>query len=177
MLLIIEKVMKYILIIGLFIIGYCSYSQESYYIKGKDYYGFVFSGEHSICGFPPEIIIGNVPIGSHRCTLTEENIIQAETILRNNINTEYVKSCQFLWKKPPINKRTLKKYYRQYIGYLTPNNEEIVRIYLIIKDFVPDIKRLSDDLIEVYDGGYCYWRISVNLQTQLVFDMEVNGES
>ena len=167
--------MKQILIIILLVLGYLSYSQESYFVEGKDYCGYVFTKEHSIWGFPPEIIIGEVPIGSNRYTLTEENIIQAETILRNNINTEYVKSCQFLWKKPPINKRTLKKYYRQYIGYITPNNEEIVCIYLIIKGFVHDIKRLSDDLIEVHDGGYCYWRISVNLQTQQVFGMKVNG--
>lgn len=159
------------------VLGYLSYSQESYFVEGKDYFGYVFSKEDSLGGFPPEIIIGEVPIGSNRYTLTEENIIQAETILRNNINTEYVKSCQLLWKKPPINKRTLRKYYRQYIGYITPNNEEIVYICLIAKGFVSNIKELSDDLIDVHDGGYCYWRISVNLQTQQVFDMKVNGES
>ena len=168
--------MKNIPIIFILLILSCwVYFQESYFVEGKGYYGYVFSKEHSIWSFPPEIIIGEVPIGSNRYTLTEENIIQAETILKNNINTEYVKSCQLLWKKPPINKRTLKKYYRQYIGYITPNNEEIVYICLIAKGFVYNIKELSDGLIDVHDGGYCYWRISVNLQTQQVFDMKVNG--
>ena len=61
--------MKQILIIILLVLGYLSYSQESYFVEGKDYCGYVFTKEHSIYGFPPE---------SNRCTLTEENIIQAD---------------------------------------------------------------------------------------------------
>lgn len=40
-----------------------------------------------------------------------------------------------------------------------------------------NIKELSDDLIIVYDGGYSYWYISINLQTQQVLKMNINGES
>ena len=160
--------MKQILIIILLVLGYLSYSQESYFVKGKGYYGYVFSKDQPFCG---------LPIERDRISLTEENIFNAERILRNNINTEYVKSCQFLWKKPPINKRTLKNYYRQYLGYINSNNEIIVRIYLTMKKCVADIKELSDDLIIVYDGGYSYWYISINLQTQQVLKMNINGES
>ena len=175
--------MKHLFItIALLILGYCAYSQESYFIEGEDYYGYVFSREDSIGGFPPEIIIGDVPIGSRRYTLTEENIVQAEKILRENINTgyvkEYIKSWESDWKtRCRLNKTTLKNYYRQYIGYLTPDREAIVYITLITKGTVRDIKHLSDGLIEVHDGGDSYWTICINLQTQQVFNMNLNGMS
>ncbi len=174
--------MKQILIVVLLILGYLSYSQESYFVEGKDYCGYVFSKEDSLGGFPPEIIVGNVPIGSRRYTLTEKNIIRTEAILKKSINTEYVKKYVNSWESAwntrfLLDKSTLKKYYRQYIGYLTPNNEEIVYICLIAKGFVSNIKKLSDGLIEVSDGGYSYWTITINLKTRKVFDMVVNGES
>ena len=154
-----------------------SYSQESYFVEGKGYYGYVFSKEHSIWGFPPEIIIGSVPIGSYRCNLTEENIVQSEKILKKNINSKYVKSCQIWGDKPYINKNTLANYNRQYVGYLTPDNEVIVCVYLIIKTNSIGDDKLSEDIIVIYDGGYSYWTIAINLKTRKVFDMMVNGES
>ncbi len=161
--------MKQILIIILLVIGYLSYSQESYFVEGKGYYGYVFSKDRSLNGFPSE---------SNRYTLTTENISQAELILKNNINTEYVKSRrQLCSRRALINKITLKKYYRQYVGYLNTNNEVIAYVCLTRKDAVDDIKDLSEDLIMVCDGGCAFWRIYINLQTQQVFDMEVNGES
>lgn len=165
--------MKYLfIIIALLILGHSVYSQKSYLIEGKDYCGYVFTKEHSIYGFPPE---------SNRCTLTEENIIQAEAILKKNISTEYVKkyvkSWQSTWKaRFHLNKMNLKKYYRQYVGYLTQNNEVVVHIFLIRKSLIIDIiKEMSEDIVAIFDGGSDFWSICINLHTEQVFNMEVNG--
>jgi hypothetical protein len=150
----------------LFMNGYL-YSQTAEYVKGKGYEGYVFPKEHAIWGFPPE---------QNRYTPSKEDIEQAEKILKDSIGTDYVKSNQKMYSKLPINKRTLKKYVRQYIGYLTENNEIVVCIYLN-KDIELDKNKLSEDIISVLDGGSNHWRICINLFTKKLSDMSVNGIS
>ena len=96
------------------------YSQKAVYVKGKGYEGYIFSKERSISGFPPE---------QNRYTPNLEDIAQAEKILRDSIGTDYVKSNQKMYRKPPINKNTLKKYVRQYVGYSTEAGDTIIHIY------------------------------------------------
>jgi hypothetical protein len=157
----------------LFMSGYV-YSQTAEYVKGKDYEGYVFPKEHAICGFPPE---------QNRYTPSEEDIAQAEKILKDSIGTDYVKSNQEMYKKPPINKRTLKKYVRQYVGYLTENNEIIIWINFLHRDEYDDedkpkdADRIDNEIITIFDGGYYFWRICINLSTQKLSDMSVNGIS
>ncbi len=156
--------MKQILIIILLVLGYLSYSQESYFVEGKGYYGYVFSKDRSLNGFPPE---------SNRYNLTQEDIVQAEAFLKDNINTEYVQSSLLWGLSSPVNKRTLKKYYRQYIGYLNSDNEVIVRVNLT--KCVWEVNELSDDLIVALGGGSAFWEIYINLHTKQVFGLDVNG--
>ena len=143
------------------------YSQEVVYVKGKNYEGYIFSKEYLILGFPSE---------KDRYTPSPEDITQAEKILKNSINTDYVKDNQKQYIKPPINNKTLKKYVRQYVGYLTEEGEIIIHIYLnkgleISKD------RLSEDIIMVADGGINHWRININLSTKRLSAMNINGIS
>jgi len=105
-----------LIIISIFAISSFAYSQNVIYVKEKCYEGYIFSKEHSIWGFPPE---------KERYTLSPEDISRVEKILRDSINTYYVKSNQKAYIKPPINRKTLIKYMRQYVGYLT-DSEEIV---------------------------------------------------
>jgi len=63
----------------------------------------------------------------------------------------------------------LKKYVRQYVGYLTDNNEVVIWINFLHKTYCnenEDKNRLSEDIITVYGGGYYFWRISVNITTK-----------
>ena len=143
------------------------YSQKAVYVKEKGYKGYIFPKEHSICGFPPE---------QNRYTPNLEDIAQAEKILRDSIGTDYVKSNQKMYRKPPINKNTLKKYVRQYVGYSTEEGETIIHIYLN-KGIEMDKNELSEDIIVVYDGGSNHWCIKINISTKELFDMQVNGVS
>ena len=141
------------------------YSQKAVYVKGKGYEGYIFPKEHSIWGFPPE---------QNRYTPNLEDIAQAEKILQDSIGTDYVKSNQIAYCKPPINKKTLKKYLRQYVGYSTEDGKTIIYIYLN-KGIEMDKNKLSEDIIAVSDGGSNHWSIKINISKKELFDMQVNG--
>lgn len=158
---------KIFVIIGiLFVVSYV-YSQEVVYVKGKGYEGYVFPKEHSIWGFPPE---------QNRYTPNLEDIAQAEKILQDSIGTDYVRSNQEAYCKPPINKNTLKKYVRQYVGYLTADGKIIIHVYLN-KGVEIDKNKLWEDIIVVFGGGSNHWHIKINISTKELFDMQVNGIS
>lgn len=95
----------------------------------------------------------------------------SEELLREK-NDEYVVSHR-IYANPPITKKTLRKYVRQYVGYLTDNNEVVVKIYLNKID--PDDDP-SSDILEYFDGGSNHWSIRINLNTGELYDMEVNGD-
>lgn len=143
------------------------FAQKTELVREKNYEGYIFPKEHSIWGFPPE---------QNRYTPSLEDINQAERILRENIGSDYVKSNQKVSCKPPINKKTLKKYVRQYVGYVNDNNEFIIYINLFKKGSVENQDPLLD-IISVQDGGFDFWRININITTKELSDMQVNGIS
>ena len=143
------------------------YSQEAVYVKGKGYEGYIFPKGHSIWGFPSE---------QNRYTPNLKDISLAEKILRDSIGTDYVKSNQEAYCKSPINKNTLKKYVRQYVGYLMEDGKIIIHIYLN-KGIEMDKNKLSEDIIAVFGGGSNHWCIKINISTKELFDMQVNGRN
>jgi len=143
------------------------YSQEVVRVKGKGYEGYIFPKEHSIWGFPPE---------KKRYTPSPEEIAQAERILRDSINTDYARSNQEAYRKPPINSRTLSRYMRQYVGYLTDSNEIVIWVNLFRKGSIGN-QNPALDIISVQDGGYNFWSIRINITTKELSDMRVNGIS
>jgi len=143
------------------------YSQEVVRVKGKGYEGYIFPKEHSIWGFPPE---------KGRYTPSPEDITKAEKILKDSINTDYVRSNQEAYKKPPINRRTLNKYMRQYVGYLTDNGEIVIWVNLFKKGSI-SVQDPTFDIISVADGGYNFWSIRINITNKELSGMRVNGIS
>jgi len=113
------NVVKLLLVlVALLFSEYYVFSQEVVHVRERGYKGYIFPKEHSIWGFPP----------ANRYTPTPQDIALAEQILRENIGAEYVKSNQRQWVRPPINRRTLNRYVRQYVGYLTDDNEIVIWI-------------------------------------------------
>lgn len=157
--------MKNILFIGLMLICNLMYSQNSTYIREREYSGYVFDKGH--------FIFMSVENQKERYTPTQENIAQVEKLLKDSISyiLKYQNKC-----KSPINKNTLKKYRRQYVGFLTKDNDIIIWVNFINNKGISD-KELSEDVIRVYDGGSNYWSIFVNLAKKELFEMQVNGTS
>jgi hypothetical protein len=159
--------MKYLFLIAIIFISTSGYTQDITYIKEKGYEGYIFPKEHAIWGFPPE---------KHRYSPTSDDIKKAEKILKEKICSAYIKQNQKSYKKPPINGKTLKKYTRQYVGYLTSEGQVLIQIYLN-KGIDLSKEALSEDIISVQGGGANHCVINVNLSTKELSNMHVNGIS
>ncbi len=157
--------MKNILLIGFMLTCNFIYSQNSIYIKEREYNGYIFNKEH--------FIFISVENQKERYTPTKENIIQVENLLKDSIS--YILKSQNRCK-PSINKKTLKKYRRQYVGFLTKDNDIIIWVNFIKNKDISD-KELSEDVVRVLDGGSNYWSVFVNLTKKELFEMHVNGTS
>ena len=142
------------------------YSQESVYVKGKNYKGYIFSKDYSMFG-----IIGQE---NGRYTPTLSDIHNIESILRDSI--DYIRVNQTMMEKDgTLIYKNLKKYKRQYMGYINQKGERVIWI-----NFFKDYKgphEISNDIIVMLDGGSNYWSICVNLDKRKLFDMQVNGTS
>lgn len=75
----------------------------------------------------------------------------------------------------PIIHKNLRKYKRQYFGYIDRKGDKI----LFINCFWAKDKNLTDgwltDRIMVFDGGSYYWNVKFNLDKGVLFDLIVNG--
>jgi len=111
-----------------------------------------------------------------RFTPSTEEIESAEDILQSKLkqlyrklpNTEFVKGLNVY--------NHLKKYARQYFGFILINNQKII----FINSFWDDREIKTDrgwleDFHLIYGGGSYYWQVKVNLTNHQLFDFGVNG--
>lgn len=157
-------IMRYVLMLILFFISNYAHSQTTY-IKTNCYEGYIFPKEHAIWGIPPE---------NNRYTLNAYEIIQAEKILADSINSNCLVQKQVQWNKCPINKKTLKKYIRQYIGYKNERGEIVISINLY-KNKKISKEMYMEDIIFISDGEFNYWSLLINISTKQLSDMRING--
>ncbi|KAF0202933.1 MAG: hypothetical protein FD170_1510 [Bacteroidetes bacterium] len=108
-----------------------------------------------------------------RFTPATREIDTAEAALSNNLKTlnkELVNQSS-----TPIIHKNLHKYKRQYFGYIDKNGDRI----LLINCFWAMGKNCNDlwltDRIMVLDGGSYFWNIKFNLDTNELFDLNING--
>ena len=143
------KRVLFLVITILFSVSY-SKSQEVTYVKDKRYEGYIFSKEDSLLSIPPE---------ENRYTPNLTDIAMAEKILRDSLKSNM---------KFPIGKRMLKKYTRQYIGYLTHDNEIVIRINLFNRKKLEEGQSPTTDIIPLL--GYCC--IQINITTSRISEWE-----
>ena len=65
---------------------------------------------------------------------------------------------------------------RQYVGYSTEEGSIIIHIYLN-KGIDTDKKRLSEDIMEVFEGGSNLWNVKINITTMEIIELQINGLS
>jgi hypothetical protein len=109
-----------------------------------------------------------------RFTPTKEEILKAENALKSklkevNINLENQYNS-------PIIHRNLKKYKRQYFGYINGNGEKVLYINSLWKKNEKETKWLQQ-IKMVSDGGSYYWNIEYNLETDELINLSVNGKA
>ena len=126
------------------------------------------------------------PVSSHakRFTPTNEDILLAETILKEQIEKVNTPRINQLKPSQYIDKN-INKYFRQYLGYYNENGNRIIHINLAWDKFsiFDRIKGDEDQRLDfssgynfVQDGGSRYWNVNVDLTTKTLYGMSVNGE-
>ncbi|RLD81287.1 MAG: hypothetical protein DRJ10_06365 [Bacteroidetes bacterium] len=154
-------------LLSLFIFILAMTGNNSCNIEGKGFKGHVFNKDH--------FVMISIRDQASRYTPTNDDIIKAEELLANNlekINKPLINQggdCPIIHKK-------LKKYIRQYVGFINKDGEKIIWINFIWKDKV-DKNKLSQDIYTILDGCSYYWNIKVNLDKQELFDLNINGSA
>ncbi len=98
-------------------------------------------------------------------------------LVENALKKDLKKLNQKLINQPPIIHKNLKKYKRQYIGYIDSKGNKI----LYINFFWDRTERKHFDKmwlqkwIYVSDGGSFFWNIKYNLETDKLFELSING--
>ncbi len=133
-------------------------AQAIAHVKTCSYEGYVFPENY--------VLIGRRTDGY---TLSTQQIKKNEKLIKSNINDLKV-LCPF------INKRTIKKYIRQYLGRVDNQGDIIVETYLLKKTFAKDFD-LNKDIVQVYDGGCDALIIVINITKGSVIQISTNGMS
>ncbi len=114
---------------------------------------------------------------------TEEHLALSQTILESAIANH-----EFDFIKKPI-KPNIEKHYRQYISYLNEKGEKTIEINAFCElSKIPPKKELAEIgvtewtemdwknyYVQVDDGGFCYWRIKINIDKMSYESVMVNG--
>lgn len=138
---------------------------QSFYVEGKGYKGYAFDKDH--------FVFMSIENQKERYTPRQIDISVVEQLLKDSI--DYIMKDQNDCSKQEINKHTIKKYRRQYVGFITKDNEIIIWINFLKKDRNFSNKDLSRDIVSVLDGGCNFWSISVNLTKRKLFNLHING--
>ena len=129
------------------------------------------TSEFEVAIFPAEY--DDILIPTNRFTPTYEQIIIAEKALQEQL--EKVNFQLINQYEPPLKNKNLKKYCRQYFGYIDKNGDEILLINCFWKKNKSNYTQFKKGYINVLDGGSYYWNIKYNLSTNILFDLYVNG--
>lgn len=79
------------------------------------------------------------------------------------------------WSYIDCFKHNLKKYKRQYFGYINKNNEHTLFINCFWGDEIFHKNEWLKNRIMVLDGGSYYWNVKYNIEKDELFDLDVNG--
>lgn len=124
-------------------------------------------------GFDKEISVKWLDDVGVRFKAEETHILMAERILKENIDN--LEKNQPEYTGPRIVNR-LDQYFRQYIGFVNNEGEDVIWINFWIKeDVIFNPETLSKYIVTSDGGGSDHWSIYVNITTQELCGMRVNG--
>jgi hypothetical protein len=112
-------------------------------------------------------------IGGQRFTPTKQEIDKAEFALQTELKT--LNKNLINQTSTPIIHKKLKKYKRQYFGYIDQNGDRILLINCFWSKYIDFSERWLKERVVVFDGGSYYWSIKFNLDKNELFGLNVNG--
>lgn len=128
------------------------------------------------CAIFPASAVAFLPAKS-RFTPTKRDVDKAEHALHTQLeklNSGHINQGAH----DPIITEKLKKYARQYFGYIDSAGHRILYINCIYMDeeyrqyFE---KEFLKDMNDVMDGGSYFWNVKYDIDTDKLFDLQING--
>ena len=111
-----------------------------------------------------------------RFTPTKEEIIKAENALKSKLK-EVNRNFENQYNSPIVH-RNLKKYKRQYFGFINNKGEKILDTNSLWSKSIKEHHwHWLNEIIMVSDGGSHYWNIEYNLETDELINLSVNGSA
>lgn len=138
---------------------------QASFIEGKGFSGYIFDEKENVY-----ITFENQ---FKRYTPSREDIFLCEKIIKEqleNINNERHSqggNCPIIHKK-------IRKYVRQYIGFINNKGEKEVWVNFLWKDD-DYFNRLDKEVIHVSDGCSYYWSVQINLDAKNLHHLRING--
>jgi hypothetical protein len=146
-------------------------------VKSNKFRGTIFKSSYST------MFLTTTSDTLKRFTPTEEDIILAETILKEQIGKINTLHINQLERRQNIDKN-LNKYFRQYVGFVNEQGNRVVHINLSwdrftifdrIKGYWDSRLEFTSDYSMTLDGGSHFWNVNVDITSKTLYGLSVNG--
>ena len=141
------------------------YNNNPIHVCGKEYEGYIFDATHFVMVSDQQ--------QKNRYTPSTDDVSAAEKLLKKNLQSINKNRINQIGSCPVIDKK-LKKYKRQYVGFINDKGEKILWINFVWDKRLTE-SELSEDIISVKDGCSYYWNIKINVTTNNIFELKING--
>jgi hypothetical protein len=138
---------------------------QSEYVKGKVFEGYIFDEKH--------FVLKSIYNQKSRYTPTKQDVEVAEELLKSElseINNPLVNQGNGC----PIINKSLRKYVRQYVGFINNNGEKVIWINFLWGNKTEKCDA-EKDIVFVLDGCSFYWSIEVNVTLKSLSELKING--
>lgn len=139
--------------------------KAAFFCKGKYYNGYIFDTSY--------LLLKSVKQQQSRAILSCDDIKTAENILKNNLAVLYTNRTSQAKGCPNIRKK-LYRYRRQYFGFINSKEEKIIWINMFWNKEFNNKSRY--EFISANDGCSYYWDIEVNITTNSLSNLQINGK-
>lgn len=140
------------------------FAGQPMYCKGKGYQGYIFDSAH--------LVFKSIENQKSRYTPTVTDIEKAEKLLKEKlekINTNRINQPDGC----PVIDKKLKKYCRQYVGFIDGKGQKVIWINLFWNKELE--KQAAKEIVNVQDGCSYYWNIEINIDSGDLYNLYVNG--
>jgi hypothetical protein len=156
--------MKKVFIISSFLILSSSFafaqrdSTMAFHYKTDKYDCAIFSKKYT------DAFTGGKHFSPNRDDVDKAEFTLAQKLL---LQTDTTRQIGFIY-------RNLKRYQRQYFGYIADNGHKVLYISLLWAEDKASMKDWLTTVVEVDGGGAYYWKIKYDMDTNTLYDMKIN---
>ncbi len=145
-------------------------SDHSTYVKGNNFEGVIFDENYTM------LLNNYIDPKYQRFTPTLADIKSVENILQKKLKETYKNDTNNYMRlsSQAIHSR-LKKFCRQYFGYIDKSGKKIIHVNCFPKAYEADTKEWNSEIMMVLDGGTSCWRVEVNINDNNLFNLDFNG--